>query len=258
MRIAVISDVHANLPALEAVYQHITEQQPDIIHCLGDLVNQNVWNNEVISFIRNHNIPCVLGNHDEGIGNNKAIYPFIYASREEINWGLEAISYTLQQVTDENKAYLRSFPLKRQIELETIQGSYKIVLAHGSPTSNKQRLYSFYTDAELNKILFDENAQTLIIGNTHAPRHRIIKTSNGNENYFKHLINPGSVGSPKDGSWRASYAIVSVDPDKDLWHDPDAIGVKFYKIDYDIGVVMRAIKKSPLSVYYAGRLLKQS
>ena len=68
MKIALISDIHGNLPALKAVLNDIKKQQPDAIFCLGDLVNFAGWDNEVIDLIRKNNIPCLQGNHDEGIG----------------------------------------------------------------------------------------------------------------------------------------------------------------------------------------------
>jgi putative phosphoesterase len=253
MKIAVFSDVHANLPALQAVYAEIRKQQPDAIYCLGDLVNQNVWNNEVIEFVQAENIPCVLGNHDEGIGNNKPVFPFSYGSREEIDWGLEAIAYTLQQVSDNNKAVLRSFPMVRVIDIENSGSKYRIVLAHGLPSSNQKRLYRFYKDAELMEMMEKEKADLLMIGNTHIPAHW---TLSGNDGSFCHIINPGSAGAPKDGSWRASYAIITLDTEKNLFYEKNAVQVSFFKADYDIGLVVQAIKKSPLSLYYSGRLLR--
>jgi putative phosphoesterase len=258
MKIAVFSDVHANLPALEAVYEHIRQQNPDAIYCLGDLVNQNVWNNEVIEFIQSKNIPCVLGNHDEGIANNKTKFPFSYGSWEEIDWGLKAIQFTIADVTDKNKAVLMGFPVKRNIDIETGGKKYRIVLAHGTPASNKKWIYRYYSDEELLEIMNAENANLLFIGNTHRGSHWIVSKPEEDRLSYLHIINPGSVGCPKDGSWRAAYAIVELDTNKDLFHDKDAVQVHFFKVDYDIGIVMRAIKKSPLSIYYAGRLLKQS
>ena len=68
MRIALFSDIHANLPALEACLQSIEEQKPDAIYCLGDLVGYNIWPNEVINEIRKRGIPTIAGNYDQGIG----------------------------------------------------------------------------------------------------------------------------------------------------------------------------------------------
>jgi predicted phosphodiesterase len=68
MRIALFSDIHANLPALEACLSSIEEQKPDAIYCLGDLVGYNIWPNEVINEIRRRGIPTIAGNYDQGIG----------------------------------------------------------------------------------------------------------------------------------------------------------------------------------------------
>jgi putative phosphoesterase len=256
MKIAVFSDVHANLPALEAVYKHAAQQHPDGIYCLGDLVNQNVWNNEVVEFIQAHNIPCVLGNHDEGIGSNRSKYSFSYGSREEIDWGLEAIDFTLKQVTAENKKILSSFPLKRCLNVGIAGERCRIMLTHGSPTSNKQRISKYYGHEELLVTLDTEKIQVLLIGNTHCAFHKVIcKKQEANATYH-HVINPGSVGCPKDGSWHACYAMVTIDESKDLQHEAEALQVQFFRLDYDIDKVIKAIRHSPLSIYYAGRLLK--
>lgn len=96
----------------------------------------------------------------------------------------------------------------------------------------------------------------MLIGNTNAAFQKIIeKDSNGTVSY-QHIINPGSVGYPKDGSWHACYAIVNIDTTKDLKYDPDALQVNFFRLDYDINKVIKAIQKSKLHIYYAGRLLK--
>lgn len=153
MKSTIFSDVHANLPALEAVYNHITKQQPDAIFCLGDLVNQNVWNNEVVEFVRLHNIPCVSGNHDEDIGSNKLKYPFAFGSQDEYTWGLEAIKYTLDEVTDRNKIFLKNLPLRIKLEVQTGGKLRTIVFAHGTPSSNTERIYRFYKHDMLSKIM---------------------------------------------------------------------------------------------------------
>lgn len=256
MKLAVFSDVHANLPALEAVYQHIMKQQPDAIYCLGDLVNQNVWNNEVITFIRSHHIPSVQGNHDEGIGNKKSNYSFAHGSREEIKWGLESIAYTLQHVTEENKKILKNLPLYIRLNAANQFGKASILLTHGGPSDNKERIYEFMHQEHFIKIMDKANADILLIGNTHCSFHKIICQTDSGITTYKHVINPGSVGYPKDGSWHASYALISLHQEKDWQHDPEAIHVDFFRIDYDINKVIKAIQHSQIPIYYAGRLLK--
>lgn len=68
MKIALFSDIHANLPALDACLRHIDQQKPDAVYCLGDLVGYNIWPNEVVREIRKRGIPTIAGNYDQGIG----------------------------------------------------------------------------------------------------------------------------------------------------------------------------------------------
>jgi putative phosphoesterase len=256
MKIAVFSDVHANLPALKSVYAHIEKQQPDAIYCLGDWVNQNIWNNEVVDFMQEHKIPSVLGNHDEGIGTNLSKFPFSYGSREEIDWGMDAIQFTLKQFTEERKAILRALPLNIKLKITTGNNERTLLFAHGTPKSNAERIYRFYKQTELSKMLDDEAADVLFIGNTHASFNKQIERVINGEKTDQHIINPGSVGSPKDGRWHACYAMIEIDTGKDIKYEPDALQVYFYRLDYDIDTVIKGIKNSSLHIYYAVRLLK--
>lgn len=253
MKIAVISDIHANLPALEAVYNHSIKQKVNALYCLGDLVNQNVWNNEVVEFIKYHQIPCVRGNHDEGIGNNNVKFSFSYGSREEFEWGREAIMFTMTQVTEQNKIFLRSLPLNIKLSVKTGGHLRTILFTHGTPESNSERIYQFSKKSGISKLLDNAGAEILLIGNTHASFHTVIEKDNGE---FQHIINPGSVGYPKDGSWHACYAVLTIDEHKDVKFSAETITVEFFRLDYDINTVIRAIKKSPLHIYYGMRLLK--
>ncbi len=254
MKMAIISDIHGNLPALEAVYRHIQDQKPDAVYCLGDLVNQNVWNNEVVEFINVHNIPCVLGNHDEGIGNDRKNFPFAYSLREEEAWGKQAIAYTLQHVTIENKKYLKHLPLS--ISFYTLAARNCVMMVHGTPDHNTERIYRFSKEQGMSKIMDDAKADILLVGNTHCSFHKIIEKNINEQKHFQHVINPGSVGCPKDGSWHACYAVISLSEKKNLCADADAVKVNFYRLDYDINKVIKAIQHTPLPIFYAGRLLK--
>lgn len=256
MKIAILSDIHANLPALQAVYAHALTQKVDNIYCLGDMVNQNVWNNEVVRFMQEHQIECVQGNHDEGIGNNKSNFSFSFGTDDELKWGKEAIAYTLRHTDAACKEWLRGLPMRIDLGIATVAGDLKMVLTHGTPQSNTQRVYRFYPETQLLDILEKADADILLIGNTHASFHKIIVKKNNGTTLLKHIINPGSVGCPKDGSWHACYATVEVHPDVDFHQDINAIEVKLFRLDYDINTVIRSIKESGLPIYYGGRLLK--
>src|SRR6202012_1719741 len=101
MKIALFSDIHANLPALEAFFVSVEQQKPDTIYCLGDLVGYNIWPNEVINEIRRRGIPTIAGNYDFGVGRRSDDCGCAYKTDEEKANGVISISYTNQTVKDE-------------------------------------------------------------------------------------------------------------------------------------------------------------
>jgi putative phosphoesterase len=256
MRIAVISDIHANLPALEEVLKALRSQQVNAIYCLGDVVNQNVWNNEVIELLEQHKITVVRGNHDAGIGAGKKIFDFSFSSPDTEKSGKEAIGYTLKQVTIKNKAILNSYPLEKKLVYQSEGGqSLKLLLTHGIPGDYNKRLYRFLQKEKFAKIINDAGVDILFTGNTHSPHHIIIPVETEDGTIYKHTINPGAVGKCNDGDWRSSYAIITFHPEKDLHKDKDAVQVDFYKLEYDLDKAVKAIQDSPLSILYAGFLI---
>ncbi len=256
MRIAIISDIHANLPALEEVLKAINKQKPDVIYCAGDVVNQNLWNNEVVELLQNQKIKVVQGNHDKGIALGQKNFPFSYTFPDARKWGLEAIEYTLQQMTEKNRAVLAAYPpIQRLIYKAKNGGSLKLLLTHGSPKDVNERLYFFTAKSYFSSLLNDADTDVLLTGNTHQPHHIIIPCEINGVTIYKHAINPGSVGKPKDGDWRSSYAIITLPANKALHTNADALQVDFYRLKYDLGKVVKAIKKSKLPIYYGGCLI---
>src|SRR3569623_367375 len=110
MKIALFSDIHANLPALEACLADIEKQKPDAVYCLGDLVGYNIWPNEVINEIRKRGIPTIAGNYDFGIARHSDDCGCAYKTDDEKANGAESISFTNQIVKDEERAFLRTLP----------------------------------------------------------------------------------------------------------------------------------------------------
>lgn len=257
MRLAIISDIHANLPAFEEVLNALDAQQVNAIYCLGDLVNQNIWNNEVVELIRKRKIPTVKGNHDEGIGDGKHFFPFSYTFPEAKQWGKEAIAYTLSHITDDNRQFLSTLPVRFRLKI-TGKGDDKpfyIVMTHGSPKGINERMYHFSPKEEFAELLKQADTDMLIMGNTHAPYHHIIPVEENGVIINKHVINPGSVSRPKDGDWRSCYAIITFKATTSLHENPDAIKVDFYRIKYDLEKAVKAIRKNGLPVYYGGCLI---
>lgn len=256
MRIAVISDIHANLPALEEVLKGIDSQKVDAIYCLGDLVNQNIWNNEVVELIRKRKIITIKGNHDAGIGEGKHFFPFSYTFPEAKQWGKEAIEYTLSQITDDNRRFLSSLPGDLRLEITGRDGMpFRIMLTHGSPKGMNERLYHFSPKKEFAELLKLAGTDMLCMGNTHAPYYHTLPFEEEGKVVNRHVINPGSVGRSKDGDWRPSYVIITIDTGKPLLTDSEAVHVDFYRIRYDLDRAVKAIRNSSLPVYYGGCLI---
>ncbi len=110
MRIALFSDIHANLPAMEGCFKSIDDQNPDAIYCLGDLVGYNIWPNEVINLIRSRGIPTIAGNYDFGIGRTSDDCGCAYKTDAEKDMGKVSISFTNSIVNEEERKYLRTLP----------------------------------------------------------------------------------------------------------------------------------------------------
>ncbi|MCL6525006.1 MAG: metallophosphatase family protein [Thermoflavifilum sp.] len=251
MRWALFSDVHANLPALEAVWKDLQRHSPDMIFCLGDLVNQHVWNNEVVAFIRQHQIISIKGNHDQGIGEGKRDFPFSFSSPDVKQWGKEAIAYTLSQIEATHQQYLLELPLQLRFHFTAHAHPLECLLTHGSATSIQEYLFEFLPEQQLRAAVEASHADVLVVGHTHRPYHRVFAFPSG----MRHLINVGSVGRPKDGDWRPVYAIID-------WHTAenpstkDYLSVSFYRVEYDLEKSVKAIQHSPLSLYFASCLMQ--
>lgn len=133
MRIAIISDIHANLPALEAVLADIERQRPDAIYCLGDLVCHNVWPNKVVERIRTERIPTIGSNYDVGIGSTSDDCDCAHRTDVERLLGKHSIAYTNATISNDNRAYLRGLPANVSIEYRLRSGGlYRVLLVHGA------------------------------------------------------------------------------------------------------------------------------
>lgn len=231
MKIAVISDIHSNIAALEAVWKDIQERKVDAVLCCGDLVGYAPFPNEVIGFIREKQIPCVMGNYDDAIGYARLICGCDFKDARAQELGERSIAWTRQHVTEENKEFLRNLPRKIQFN----NGSCRIKIVHGSPRRLNEYLHDDTSDEYLQELLDESQADVLICGHTHIPYHK--KPAAG-----KHVINAGSVGKPKHGDPQAVYALVEIGKE---------VKVEFRKVPYDFESVAGAIEASGLPEEFA-------
>jgi predicted phosphodiesterase len=253
MKIALFSDIHANLPALEALFVSIDRQKPDAIYCLGDLVGYNIWPNEVINEIRRRGIPTLAGNYDFGVGRSSDDCGCAYKTDEERANGAVSISYTNQVVGDEERAYLRTLPAHIRVEFQLNNDKLILLLVHGSPRRVNEYLFEDREEKSLLRIMQDADADIMCFGHTHKPYHRILPTVAEEPPHYRHAVNIGSTGKPKDGDPRGGYVLLHIH-DHSSTADKDSIRVEFIRFEYDVEKAARAVEGSPLPQAFADAL----
>jgi len=255
MKIALFSDIHANLPALDACFTSIEEQKPDALYCLGDLVGYNSWPNEVINAVRKRGIPTIAGNYDFGIGRHSDDCGCAYKTDEEKANGAISISFTNEIVKPDERAYLRTLPAHIKVEFQLNQDKLNLLLVHGSPRKINEYLFEDRDEKSLLRIMHDADADIMCFGHTHKPYHRVLNESPNGKDHFRHAINIGSVGKPKDGNPQGGYVLLHIN-DHSTFTNKDSIKVEFIRFDYDIEKAAKAVEDSPLPNAYAESLRK--
>lgn len=236
MRYAIISDIHANLEALEAVLEDTRSQKCTHYACLGDVVGYNANPKECLDIVRNMNIPCVKGNHDE------------YASEENDLEGFNphasmAIKWTRDQLRPEDRQWLRDLKYLRLV------ASFSIV--HATLDGPKRWGYVFDKLAAASSFTY-QNTKICFFGHTHVPvafiRDSVVR--GGTYSKFKvepgkkYFINVGSVGQSRDGVAKATYVI----------YDMDAETIELRRLDYDMEKAQKKILEAGLPERLAERL----
>jgi len=255
MKIALFSDIHANLPALEACLQSIENQKPDAIYCLGDLVGYNIWPNEVINEIRKRGIPTIAGNYDFGIGRTSDDCGCAYKTDHENELGKVSISFTNSIVKDDERNYLRTLPAHIRVEFQLNNDKINLLLVHGSPRRINEYLFEDREEKSLWRIMEQADADIMCFGHTHQPYHRILPTQPTQDTHYRHAINIGSVGKPKDKNPKGCYVMLTITESSSV-SNAQSIKAEFIRFDYDIEKVTKAVEDSPLPNEYAEMLRK--
>lgn len=253
MKIALFSDIHANLPALQAFFKDLETRNTDAIYCLGDLVGYNIWPNEVIDEIRRRGIPTITGNYDLGIGQSGDDCGCAYKTDEEKEMGKVSISYTNEVIKDEQRAYLRTLPAHIRLEYQLNQEKFNILFVHGSPRKVNEYLFEDREEKSMLRIMEQANADIMCFGHTHQPYHRILNAGIDGTDHFKHAINIGSIGKPKDKDPRGGYVILTINPESSI-SNKDSIQVEFIRFEYDVELAAKAVEDSPLPNAFADML----
>lgn len=255
MRIALFSDIHANLPALEAFFKSVEGQKTDAIYCLGDLVGYNIWPNEVINEIRRRGIPTIAGNYDQGIGLMSDECGCAYKTEPEREMGKISISYTNSVVGAEERGFLRTLPAHIKVEFQLNNDKLNLLLVHGSPRKINEYLFEDREEKSLWRIMEEADADIMCFGHTHKPYHRILSQSSSANIHYRHAINIGSVGKPKDNNPQGCYVLLSINQDSST-SNKETVQVEFIRFDYDVEKAARAVEGSPLPNGYADMLRK--
>ncbi len=253
MTIALFSDIHANLPALQAFFQDVEQRSPDYIYCLGDLVGYNIWPNEVVHEIRKRKIPTIAGNYDFGFGRMSNECGCAYKSDQEKNNGNVSISYTNSIMQSEERAYLRTLPAHLKIEFQLNDKKMNLLLVHGSPRKINEYLFEDREEKSMLRIMEQADADILCFGHTHKPYHRVLNSGVDEVNHFRHAINIGSVGKPKDGNPQGGYVVITINENSSVL-DKESITVEFIRFNYDVEAAAKAVEDSPLPNAYAASL----
>lgn len=253
MKIALFSDIHANLPALDAFFQDVEKQEIDAIYCLGDLVGYNIWPNEVIEEIRKRTIPTIVGNYDFGIGRTSDDCGCAYKTAEEKGNGAISISLTNGLISAKNRAYLKSLPAHIRVEFKLNEDQINLLLVHGSPRKINEYLFEDREEKSLLRILEKADADIMCFGHTHKPFHRILNSGDEENPHYRHAINLGSVGKPKDKNNRGCYVILEIDEISSITKK-ESVHVEFRRFEYDIEKAAKAIEESRLPNAYAENL----
>lgn len=242
LRYAFMSDIHANLPALEATLTDIDQRGVDAVYHLGDLVGYAPWADEVVSLIRERRIAGVAGNYDSTVAMDYHHCGCKYEDARQEELSHVSFDWTRRHVSVATKHFLAELPFRLDIRPEGGHISRPtLFLFHGAPTLNTLYWTEDRPDDFCLKMARQAGAvegDLLAFGHTHRPWHREIGGI--------HFVNAGSVGRPKDGDPRAAYVIVRFQAN--TW------AVEVVRVDYDIHRAGEGIRSSGLPAEFAEHL----
>jgi diadenosine tetraphosphatase ApaH/serine/threonine PP2A family protein phosphatase len=238
-KIAVVSDIHSNLQALQAVWRRISDLGCDGVYCLGDIVGYGGRPAECVDLVLREDFHCVQGNHDALIADPTLELEFNVYS-------LAAVEHNRQRLSEENLDWLGALPTTLRLESEAL-------FAHGSP-EDRDRYLTYLDDLQdvSHRLLQKEGPGLCFFGHTHQSvvfdGSNSLRSPPGEFRLVageRMLVNPGSVGQPRDGDPRAAF----------LWWDRPQGILHFERVVYDVEAARRDILDGGLPPILGNRLL---
>jgi putative phosphoesterase len=233
--VAVITDIHANLPALEAALDRIDELGIERIYCGGDLVGYGPHPNEVVARIAEREIPAIYGNYDYAIARDLDDCGCAYITPHDRELGQRSVIWTLAHTDAGSKAFMRELPFDLRFRV----GAADVHLVHGSPRKVNEYLFEDKPASLYERLAAAETGPVLVFGHTHKPW---VHSYGG-----VRFVNCGSVGKPKDGDPRGAFAILTA--------TGAGVDVTIERIEYDAAAVAREVAASGLPAEFADKLL---
>ena len=233
--VAVITDIHANLPALESSLERIEELGIERVYCGGDLVGYGPHPNEVCRLIEERGIPTIYGNYDYAIARDLDDCGCAYVTQHDRELGQKSVAWTLAHTDQHSKDFMRELPFDEHFNV----GESSVHLVHGSPRKVNEYLFEDKPASLYERLAAVEEANTLVFGHTHKPWiHEYAGVL---------FVNCGSVGKPKDGDPRAAFAV--------LREARAGLDVSVGRVAYDADAVAREVAASGLPREYAEKLV---
>lgn len=240
MRIAVISDIHSNIYALQSVFDDIDNRNIDLVACTGDLVGYGTKPNEVIDLIRKNKVLTIMGNYDDAIGNYKIVCGCDYPDPKDAEKAGLSMYFTSTETTKENKEYLSNLPKEATLKFN----DKTIRLVHGSTRLINEYLKEDSKEAD--EVMSNLVEDILICGHTHIPYAK----------YYgdKLLVNAGSVGKPKTNNPNANYVVIDINNDE---KSSDRVKVEIIEVIYDFEKEAREIEENKILPNDFARLIRE-
>lgn len=250
-RIALISDVHGNTKALDAVLAEIGSSGVGSVFCLGDLIGYGPDPSGVVERIRALGMPSLLGNYDEGVASRSGDCGCFYPSEQARADGEASYEFTTAAVSDSDAEWLLALPR----EFRVCEMGVRLLFVHGSPRKLNEYLLPDRSATSFLRIAREAEADVVCVGHVHVPYHLVFERDDGG---FVHFVSAGSVGKARDEPGRACWVELLVGDEEQVrsaasdsaaapaGSDGAWLGISVHHVDYDVESVAAAMREEGL------------